>query len=377
MSGRRAEPPRLPPGDRVRSFAEIEKTLPLHLALREASRCLFCHDAPCNKLCPSGVDVVNFIRKIKTKNFAGAIRLVREANPLAATCARVCPQDALCEKGCSQSDIGEPIAIGALQRFVTDEELKRGIAQAAPVERKQRKVAVVGGGPSGLTCAYELFRRGYPVVLFEERELLGGLLRYGIPRYRLPIDVLEKEVAALTRGVEARPGVRVGVHVPWSSLLADFDAVYLACGLARTVTLDVTGERLPGVHRSSDFLASAWTGETTTLAGTVAVVGGGNTAMDCACTALRLGAGRVMVVYRRSKDEMPAWATEYRSALEEGVEFCWLTAPTRVGGESAVTGLECVRMELGEPDASGRRRPVPVPGSDIFIDCDVVIEALG
>jgi glutamate synthase (NADPH/NADH) small chain len=378
LSGKRAQPARLAPCERVGSFDEIEKTLPPHVAVREASRCLFCHEAPCNRACPSGVDVVGFIRKIKTKNFVGAIRLLREANPLAASCARICPQSSLCEEGCSRSEVGEPIAIGALQRFITDEELKKGIAPLPPAEPKAKKVAVVGGGPSGLTCAHELARKGYPVVVFEAMDRPGGLLRYGIPRYRLPLEVLDKEVTALGRHVEVRTNVRVGKDVSWDSVLAGFDAVYLACGLARPTTMNVPGEDLAGVHPSADFLARACTGAGPALTGkVVAVVGGGNTAMDCACTALRLGASRVLVVYRRSPAEMPAWKGEYGTAVEEGVEFHWLTLPEQVLGQMGVQGLRCVRMELGEPDASGRRRPVPIPGSQFELTCDVVIQALG
>lgn len=377
---KRQTPQKLSPEERIKSFAEVEKTLTPAQALIEASRCLFCHDAPCNKDCPSGVDVVNFIRKIKTKNFTGAIRLIREANPFGATCARVCPRSELCEKGCSSSTISEPIAIGDLQRYLMDIEFKQGIKPRLKTERKNKKVAVVGAGPSGLACANELAVNGFDVIVFEAMEKPGGVLRYGIPAYRLPKDTVDMEIDAIVKnGVEIRTGAVAGSNIKAQELLSNYDAVYIAAGLAVPVRMNIPGENLRGVLVSGEFLAAVNSGlktggvEFVSGAESASIFGGGNTAMDCACCAKRLGAKKVTIIYRRSEAEMPAWKEDYDFAKVEGVEFLWLTLPVKISEGN----IECIKMKLGAPDSSGRPRPESIPGSEFNFKADAVIEAIG
>ena len=360
------------------SLPEIEKTLLPHLAFREAARCLFCYDAPCSKECPAGIDVDRFIRKINTRNLAGAIKVIREANPFGATCARICPVEQLCEKACLRKNVENPIAIGMLQRFVTDQELKIGIEAVVLQMKKDKSVAIIGAGPSGLSCARELAQSGYKVTVFESKSKPGGLNRYGIPRYRLPEDILKKEIDAIARSVEIRTDTEVGNDIAWESLFDTYDAVLITCGLRKTITMNVIGEELDGIILADAFLSRLNSGKRPNFQGKrVAVIGGGNTAMDCASSAIRLGSEKVMVIYRRSKTEMPAWQREYELAHEDGVEFSWLTLPLKFRGKQQVEEMECIKMRLGETDESGRRSPAPIPGSEFAIPIDIVIEALG
>jgi len=364
--------------ERVPSFQEIDQVLSPQRAFQEAARCLFCYDAPCSKECPAGIDVERFIRKIKTRNFEGAIKVIREANPFGAICARVCPVEQLCEKACIRNNAESSIAIGALQRFITDQELARGIKPFIFQEKKDKSVAIIGAGPSGLAGARELAQNGYKVVVFESKSKPGGLTRHGIPRYRLPEEIFQKEIDAIAGYVEIKPDTEVGKDISWQSLLDAYDAILIACGLKKTITMNIMGEELDGIILSDAFLSRLNSGERLNFQGKrIAVIGGGNTAMDCASSAIRLGSEKVMVIYRRSKAEMPAWKREYELAREEGVEFSWLTLPHKFKGKQQVEKMECIKMRLGETDESGRRSPAPIPGSEFAIPVDIIIEALG
>lgn len=375
----RAKMQELTPEERKTGFKEVQRGLALHQALAEASRCLFCHDAPCVAGCPAGVDVVGFIRRLKTRNLVGAARLIRESNIFAGVCARVCPAEELCEKRCSSTNLSEPIAIAALQRFVADEEQKRGIRLPQAGAPTGKRVAVIGSGPAGLACAHELVRLGHAVTVFEAEHEPGGLLVHGIPRYRLPRGVVGAEIAAVfAAGVELVTGARVGQDVTAEELRKGCDAVFVAAGLGYQSVLGIPGEDLPGVLQAGEFLRKVALGEDVRLSGKVAVIGGGNVAMDAACSALRCGAGGVVVLYRRSRDEMPAWSREYEFAAEEGVKLQFLTAPLRfIARDGQVGAVECASTRLGEPDASGRRRPEIIPGSEHMIEVQGVIVATG
>lgn len=396
----RQDPRRVAPEVRIRDFREVEGALTPQQAVTEASRCLSCHDAPCSKGCPAGVDVAGFIRRLKTQNFVGAARLIREANPLAGVCGRVCPASEQCEKQCSSTDLSEPIAIRALQRFVCDVEMGRGIRFAAPPARTGRRVAVIGSGPAGLACAAHLARKGHRVKVFEARESLGGAMRYAIPAYRLPRKVLDAEIEAIAGlGVEFETGAEVAEdgRISIDRLLTEYDAVFVGVGLGTAGKLEIKGKELPEVVDAYTFLeeAARAVGEDGSIdhglaprvRDPVVVIGGGNVAIDAACTARRLGAKRVIVAYRRTKAEMPAWPEELEFAAEEGVEFEWLVSPVEIvagdghgscgRGDGAHLSVRFARMRLGEPDESGRRRPAPIEGKYWEARAGTVITAIG
>lgn len=377
------------PASLAEAFREERTALQLHQAIAEASRCLLCHDAPCIQGCPAGVDVPGFIRKLKTRNFTGAARTIRESNVLGGICARVCPAEEQCMERCSSSKLQRPIEIAALQRFVCDTEAQRGIKLAPRGAETGKRVAVIGAGPAGLAAAYELNRLGHSVTVFEKEDMPGGAMTYLIPPYRLPYDVIDAEVEAIRQaGVEIRPGTRVGRDISENQILNDFDAVFIGAGQEKPRDPGLPRQNLDGVYQALDFLAvinlavldqaTLGKGSAPRVGRRTVVVGGGNTAMDAARSAKRLGSEKVTVVYRRSLQEMPAWQKEYRLAVDEGVEFSWLTLPVEVIGLGGrVTGVRCLKMELGAPDESGRARPVPVEGSDFIIEADTVILALG
>ncbi len=349
-----------------------------HEALVEAHRCLYCYDAPCTHACPTHIDIPKFIKKIASGNLVGSARTILEANLMGATCARVCPVEELCEGACVLGAEHRPIAIGRLQRYATDYVYERGMDVFKPGLPTGKKVAVIGAGPAGLTCAGELAKLGHSVTVFEKRELAGGLSTYGIIGLREPVEVALAEVEMVRRlGVEIKTQMELGRNLSWEELRTQFDAVFLSIGLGAVPTLGIPGEEQ--VVDGLEFIEAAKLNPHQLRVGTqVAVIGAGNTAMDCATIAKRMGAERVTVVYRRSEKEMTAYPHEYSFVKNEGVEFRFLTQPVEVLSEGGqVVGLRCVRMELGEPDASGRPAPRPVAGSEFVLPCDQVVKAIG
>ncbi|MEW6661611.1 MAG: NAD(P)-dependent oxidoreductase [Bacillota bacterium] len=349
-------------------------------ALMEASRCLYCHDAPCVQGCPAEIKIPDFIRKIKTGNMRGAARVIYESNTFGAVCADVCPQAEFCRKGCTHANLKEPINIGQLQKFA----LNSAGLEATPVPPNGKKVAVVGAGPAGLSGAYILALKGYEATVFEASPYAGGTALWGIPDYRLDYRVLERELSRIKKVVKnIHYSVVVGEDVPVEALLAEYDAVLVSCGLGSTPALEVPGAGLSGVYPAEKLLAAhnlkvkLGTGSGVPVGAKVVVIGGGNTAMDAACIAKRAGAQQVTVAYRRSLAEMPAWQEEYQFAVAQGIEFRWLTAPVAVLGTEKVTGIKLISMKLGDKDETGRRRPEPVPGSEFELAADMVIVATG
>jgi formate dehydrogenase beta subunit len=336
--------------------------------------------APCRQTCPAEIDIPRYIAQIREGDYEGAVNTIRERNPFLLSCGRVCPHP--CEINCRRGIEDEPVSINQLKRFVADYEMNADEhlpVKMAPETRK--RIAVIGGGPAGLTCAYFLRRLGHQVNIFEAMPKLGGMLRYGIPEYRLPKTVLDWEIQGiLDLGVDFHTNVKFGHDFDLSSLIAaGFDAVFLGIGAWKDASLRVEGENLKGCYTGIDFLARLAGGDLPPIGKTAAVIGGGNTAIDCTRNLIRLGAKKVYIVYRRTRGEMPANAVEIDAAEHEGVQFLFLAAPVRVKGDADgnVTHLEYLKMELGEPDASGRRRPVPVEGSETLLETDMVITAIG
>ncbi|MBC8249369.1 MAG: FAD-dependent oxidoreductase, partial [Anaerolineales bacterium] len=332
---------------------------------------------PCNHNCPAGADVVGYLALIKEGRYEEAWELIKQENPFPGVCGRVCPHP--CESECNRGELGGAIAIHTMERFLADwaaRNEKRGTRDESPVTHSSSLVAVIGSGPAGLSCAYHLARRGYPVTVFEALPVAGGMMRVGIPEYRLPRQVLDQEIADIEAlGVEIKTGMRLGDNLPMSEL-DGYDAIFIAVGLQKSRKLNVPGEDAEGVIPGLEFLKRVNSGEEVRGGPRVAVIGGGNTAIDAARSALRLGS-EVTILYRRSRAEMPAIADEIEEALAEGVNIRYLTAPVELLTEKGrVTGLKCVRMELGMPDESGRRRPLPIAGSEFTIKADTVIPAI-
>lgn len=362
------------------NFTEVLPPLARNEAVTEALRCLYCFDAPCTHACPTHIDIAGFIRKISSDNVRGAARTILESNFLGGTCARVCPVQELCEGACVLGAEHKPIQIGRLQRYATDHVLEGGIDVFQAGAPTGRRVAVIGSGPAGLSCAAELAKLGHEVTVLEKRELGGGLSTYGIVVFREPVEVALAEVEMVRRlGVDVRTGVEVGVNLAPEDLLAGFDAVFLGVGLGRVPRLGIPGEELVGVYDGLDFIEATKTQPLGSIpvGRRVAVIGAGNTAVDAATIARRLGAERVTMVYRRSEAEMTAYPHEVEFARLEGVEYRFLAQPVAVLGELEVAGLECATVRLGEPDASGRPRPELVPGANFVLECDQVIAAIG
>lgn len=376
--------------ERIGNFNEVALGFDEEMAVAEASRCIKCKDAPCQQGCPVEVKIQDFIARVAERDFAAGIEIIKQTNSLPAICGRVCPQEEQCEKFCVLGKKFEPVAIGRLERFVADWELSTGVSVPTTEQRRNRKVAIVGSGPAGLTCAGDLARMGYDVTIFEALHAPAGVLIYGIPEFRLPKRVVLAEVDNIRQlGVDLQLDVVVGRTVTIEDLFEmGYEAVFLGTGAGLPKFMNIPGENLCGVYSANEFLtrtnlmkAYQFPEMDTPIkcGARVAVVGGGNVAMDAVRCSLRLGAAEARIVYRRSEQEMPARLEELEHAKHEGVIFDLLTNPVRVidDGNGWVGGLECVRMELGEPDESGRRRPQPMAGSEFILDVDTVIMSLG
>lgn len=390
--------------ERIKNFNEVALGLSEEEALREASRCLFCKKAKCSMNCPVGIDIPNFINAIKDREFDQAIKIIKEKNNLPGVCGRVCPQENQCEGACILNAKNVPINIGSLERFAADWEIKNSLKfkvnnlllstkrtmELWGRKLKKKKVAVIGSGPAGLTCAGDLVKMGYQVTVFEALHIAGGVLMYGIPEFRLPKEIVKKEVKYLEcLGAEVKANFIVGK----TSLLKDifeqgYKAVFVGTGAGLPGFMNIPGENLNRVYSSNELLTRVNLMKAylfpeydtpVNIGKKVAVIGGGNTAMDSARVSVRLGASKVYIVYRRTENEMPARKEEIENAKEEGVEFYILTLPAKIIGdeEGFVRSMECIKMELGEPDDSGRRRPVAIEGSKFTMDVDTVIVAIG
>ncbi len=382
------EMPAQEPEERAKNFFEVTFGYTAETAMDEAKRCLHCKNKPCVGGCPVRIHIPDFIAKVAEGAFEEAYQIIQQTSSLPAVCGRVCPQETQCEQQCVRGKKGEPVAIGRLERFVADWHNANSCDLPVKAEPNGHKVAVVGSGPAGLTCAGDLAKRGYDVTVFEALHLAGGVLSYGIPEFRLPKLIVQKEIDNLKAlGVKVETNMVVGRVLSVDELLeSGFEAVFVGSGAGLPRFMNIPGENLKSVFSANEFLTrvnlmKAYKEDARTPvfhAKKVAVVGGGNVAMDAARCALRLGA-EVQIIYRRSEAELPARAEEVEHAKEEGIVFRFLTNPTEIleGEDGGVRGITCVRMELGEPDASGRRRPVEVAGSEYTVDCDCVIMALG
>ena len=378
------------PKVRATNFEEVCYGYNQEEAMAEASRCIGCKNAACVKGCPVSIDIPGFIGKVKEGNIEEAYKIISESSSLPAVCGRVCPQESQCEGKCIRGLKGDPVSIGKLERFVADWAFENDVHPEPPLEKNGKKVAVIGSGPAGVTCAGDLAKMGYDVTVFEALHELGGVLVYGIPEFRLPKErVVRKEIENVKRlGVKFETNVVVGKSVTIDNLIEDegFEAVFIGSGAGLPKFMGIPGENANGVFSANEYLtrsnlmkAFKEDSKTPIMRGKkVAVVGGGNVAMDAARTALRLGA-EVHIVYRRSEAELPARVEEVHHAKEEGIIFDLLTNPVEILADESgwVSGIKCIRMELGEPDASGRRRPVEVAGSEFVIDVDAVIMSLG
>lgn len=366
--------------DRGSPFGELKPPLQLDAALKEASTCLFCYDAPCTRACPTHIDVPAFIKKIATGNLRGAARTILSANVLGASCARVCPTEVLCEGACVLNDLhARPIKIGQLQRFATDDAMRAGLQPVEAGPRRPGRAAIIGAGPAGLACAAELLRLGHEAVVFEAAPHAGGLNTSGVAEYKMTAEVALREVAWLeAAGVQIRRGARVGVDVSIAELEQDFDVGFIGVGLGKIGRLGVPGDALPGVLDAIDFIAALkLERERVRLGPRVVVVGGGNTSIDCVTQAARLGAEEVTLIYRRGPEELPAYSHEVELAKQAGCRFVFLAQPRRVLGAAKVEAIELDRVRLGAPDASGRRTPEPAGGAPLVLPCDTVIAATG
>ena len=398
MSQKKNVMPTLDPKERGRVFSEVALGYTEQQAIDEANRCLNCKNMPCVGACPVKIRIPEFITKIRELDFEGAYSIISESSSLPAVCGRVCPQETQCESKCVRGIKGEPVGIGRLERFVADWHNSHSTEQPAVAEKNGKRVAVVGSGPSGLTCAGDLARLGYSVTVFEALHTAGGVLVYGIPEFRLPKSIVAKEVESLkAMGVEILTNMIIGKTLTVDELFEmGYDAVFIGSGAGLPNFMGIPGESLKGVYSANEFLTranlmKAYRGDSATpimKGGRVAVVGGGNVAMDAARTALRLGADKVYVVYRRSMEELPARREEVEHAIEEGIEFKLLNNPKEILGycnpkdrrdpkNGFVSGIKCIKMKLGEPDERGRARPIEVEGSEYVLDVDTVIMSIG
>lgn len=386
------------PQVRAHNFSEVATGYTEEIAIDEALRCLNCKKPLCVEGCPVNIHIPEFISKVKDGDFEGAYEIISQTSSLPAVCGRVCPQETQCESKCVRGIKGEPVGIGRLERFVADWHNAHSdkVPEVAP--SNGHRVAVVGSGPSGLTCAGDLAKKGYKVTVFEALHTAGGVLVYGIPEFRLPKSIVQKEIDNLTAmGVDVETNIVVGKTLTVDEIMEQgFEAVFIGSGAGLPNFMGIPGESLKGVYSANEFLTrsnlmkSYKDNPVTPImkGGKVAVVGGGNVAMDAARTALRLGAEKVYIVYRRSLEELPARKEEVEHAMEEGIEFLLLNNPVEILGyenpddkrdprNGFVTGMKCIKMELGEPDERGRRRPVPIPDSEFVLEVDTVIISIG
>lgn len=383
---------------RKNNFNEVALGYTEEIALLEANRCLDCKNRPCVKGCPVNIDIPLFIQKIKQKNYDEAYDVISKYSVLPAICGRVCPQENQCEKYCTMGIKFEPVGIGRLERFVADRHNEKENIKTAEIKKNGKKVAIIGSGPSGLTCASDLAKAGFDVTIYEALHVAGGVLMYGIPEFRLPKRIVQKEIEGLKKlGVKIETNVVIGKTLTIDDLFNDgFNAIYIASGAGLPSFMNIKGENLNGVYSANEFLTrsnlmKAYKDDSTTpimKGGKVAVIGGGNVAMDAARTALRLNAEKVYIIYRRSLEELPARKEEVEHAMEEGVEFMLLTNPLEIEGyenkedkfdkkNGFVKSIKCIKMELGEPDERGRKKPIPIKGSEFSIDVDAVIMSIG
>ena len=398
MSLKKNEMPTQSPEVRAHNFDEVALGYDEATAIDEALRCLNCKNMPCVTGCPVNIHIPEFIAKIKEGDFEAAYAVISKTSSLPAVCGRVCPQETQCESKCVRGIKGEPVGIGRLERFVADWHNAHSTSAPQKAESNGHKVAIVGSGPSGLTCAGDLAKKGYAVSVFEALHAAGGVLLYGIPEFRLPKAIVKKEVDNLiAMGVDMQTNMVIGKTLTVDELFdMGYEAVFIGSGAGLPNFMGIPGESLKGVYSANEFLTranlmKAYRENPNTpimKGGCVAVVGGGNVAMDAARTALRLGAEKVYIVYRRSLEELPARREEVEHAMEEGIEFKLLTSPTEIIGynnpddkrdpkNGFVIGMKCVQMELGEPDERGRRKPVEIPDSEFLIDVDTVIMSIG
>jgi len=375
--------PKLPLEQLEKNFADINPPLTTAQALEEGSRCLFCHDAPCIKACPTGIDVPQFIRQIITGNLRGSARTILEANILGQSCARVCPTSVLCEGACVLNAEGKkPVEIGRLQRYAVDPVIARGTQLFKAAAPNGYRVALIGAGPASLSCAAELRKRGYETVVFDANPQPGGLNTYGIAAYKMRAHDVAREIEMVrSLGVEIRSGVSIGKDVTVDNLERDYDAIFIGVGLGETEDLRIPGEDLADCRDALSFIeeTKSKSFDQVQVAKRVAVIGAGNTAIDVVTAARRLGAEEVYMVYRRSPEEMSAFEYEYDLAKKDSVTFVWQALPVRVIGDSAghVEALECVRTQRGPKDAKGRSSFVPVPGTEFRLEVGMVVKALG
>jgi glutamate synthase (NADPH/NADH) small chain len=380
------------PDERNHNFLEVSFGFDDDRTVVESQRCIECKEPFCMDGCPVGIDIPKFIQLVLQKDYLGAVRKIREANYLPAICGRVCPQETQCEELCVLGKKLTPVAIGKLERFVADFEMKNGLFEPPVIkEKREEKVAIVGSGPAGLTCAAELAQMGYQVSVFEALHATGGVLRYGIPEFRLPKEILDLETDRIKAlGVQIYTNFVVGRTATIDEFFNEwgFKAIFLATGAGTPTFMGIPGENLSGVYSANEFLTRVnlmgaykfpQSDTPVRIGKQIAVIGGGNTAMDAVRTARRLGAEKAYLIYRRSRKEMPAREEEIHHAEEEGIEFLLLNNPTRILGNKNnwVCGIEVQKMELGEPDESGRRKPVPMNGSEYVLDVQTVIEAIG
>lgn len=398
LDPKKHEMPTQDPKVRAHNFSEVALGYTKEIAVAEANRCLNCKNKPCVQGCPVNISIPEFIAQIKQENFEEAYKVISKSSSLPAVCGRVCPQETQCESKCTLGIKFEPVGIGRLERFVADWHNQNAKEKAVKPASNGHKVAVVGSGPSGLTCAGDLAKKGYQVTVYEALHTAGGVLVYGIPEFRLPKSIVAKEVEGLKElGVDVETNVVIGKTLTIDELFEmGFEAVFIGSGAGLPVFMNIPGESLKGVYSANEYLTRSNLMKSfrdvcdtpIMKGGKVAVVGGGNVAMDACRTALRLGAEHVYCVYRRSMQELPARREEVEHAEEEGIDFQLLTNPVEILGynnpdnprderNGFVTGIKCIRMELGEPDARGRRRPIPVPGSEFVLDVDTVVMSLG